>query len=484
EYINADNQLKLLQNSDPDVQRAESSKWRNAEMERFFNERTSFATETAFDLDKLRYLEKAKSIGFMTEIVFFGLKDEELAIKRVGIRVDEGGHPVSEAPIRRIWGESIQAADKAVLIADVVHFYDNTPHKMAPREVATVEHGHITHLSEDLPIWLTKMPILTSLISKYHGAKQNLANHSQKQDAPSTILDEAAKPPSIPTGSKEKGFIDVSAMQPTPATSKPPKSVGVASGTVSIFFASQSARQAKADFASGNYKDGAIHTVEAGALGVVGAGELLWHAGVGVAEPLAKRSGIVGMAIMVGETGKTLWKAGDSFMHGDNGLSVAYLKAAGINVGGAVAAAGGAVVADMAAGAALGSVLPGAGNVVGGLAGLGIGLAAGYAADKRGQKIIKEAEDVKSWSRSQKEKEIIIPAVRQQDGQAPLIDFGKLKRSKPDPTDPKLETGEIIPPATSGIDVHDTVTPNMLASFRLRRKGESPGSQPSSQNKL
>ncbi|MFY0651686.1 MAG: zeta toxin family protein [Cyclobacteriaceae bacterium] len=78
-----------------------------------FQQKSHVSFETNFsDNVIMNHVEKAKSFGYETRLIFIGLKDEAMAIKRVQIRVDRGGHFVSEATIRERYAKGLELLDK------------------------------------------------------------------------------------------------------------------------------------------------------------------------------------------------------------------------------------------------------------------------------------------------------------------------------------------------------------------------------------
>ena len=62
----------------------------------------SFAFETTLATKSyVKFIEKAKELGYLVTCLFFWLDSEELAISRVETRVKEGGHFIPEGVIRR-----------------------------------------------------------------------------------------------------------------------------------------------------------------------------------------------------------------------------------------------------------------------------------------------------------------------------------------------------------------------------------------------
>lgn len=62
----------------------------------------NFAFETTLSTKSYtKFIEKAKSKGYSVTLLFLWLNSEDLAVKRVQVRVEEGGHNIPEKVIRR-----------------------------------------------------------------------------------------------------------------------------------------------------------------------------------------------------------------------------------------------------------------------------------------------------------------------------------------------------------------------------------------------
>lgn len=102
---------------------------------------TSFVTETVFSHpSKLELLRAAADAHYQITLHVM-LIPVELAVVRVVLRVETGGHDVPEEKIRarhaRLWDHVVEA----VAIADAVRFYDNSNAEHPYRLVARYDHG-------------------------------------------------------------------------------------------------------------------------------------------------------------------------------------------------------------------------------------------------------------------------------------------------------------------------------------------------------
>ncbi len=113
--------------------------------------RQSFVTETDFSHEsKVELLRQAEAAGYRTTLHILMIP-VDLAVVRVGLRVDQGGHDVPEEKIRsrhaRLWThvcEAIGVVDEAIV-------YDSSS-AVGYRRVATYLNGHLVG-EPDWPGW-------------------------------------------------------------------------------------------------------------------------------------------------------------------------------------------------------------------------------------------------------------------------------------------------------------------------------------------
>lgn len=162
-YLNVDDRFKAMKQTNPRATFSDATAWRNNEMAKLISEKKSFVAETVFDEGKLGYIKKARKAGFETTIHFMGVESPELALERVLARVAAGGHDVDENSVRKKWAEALKVADKSVMRAEHVIFYDNSTDE-GPRMVAAFENATLTSL-DNPPSWLSKMPSIAKSIN-------------------------------------------------------------------------------------------------------------------------------------------------------------------------------------------------------------------------------------------------------------------------------------------------------------------------------
>lgn len=102
EFVNADEIAKGLSPFQPEKVAFESGRIMLNRIDELFLQNENFAFETTLATKTYKHkILKAKEQGYNTTLLFFWLKNPELAIERVKIRVKEGGHNIPEDIIRR-----------------------------------------------------------------------------------------------------------------------------------------------------------------------------------------------------------------------------------------------------------------------------------------------------------------------------------------------------------------------------------------------
>jgi predicted ABC-type ATPase len=103
--------------------------------------------ETVLSTDKYRRLViEAKRRAFEFRLIFVMLASPDLNVKRVRIRVLEGGHDVPEEKIRERWGKSIRQLPWFPDQADQAAIFDNSG--TAPRLIGRKDKGGVIIASE------------------------------------------------------------------------------------------------------------------------------------------------------------------------------------------------------------------------------------------------------------------------------------------------------------------------------------------------
>lgn len=102
EFVNTDEIAKGLSPFQPDKMKIEAGRIMLNRIKTLIERGESFAFETTLaSRTFVGLLESAKQQGYRITLLFFWLNSPDLAVHRVNIRVEEGGHTIPEEDIRR-----------------------------------------------------------------------------------------------------------------------------------------------------------------------------------------------------------------------------------------------------------------------------------------------------------------------------------------------------------------------------------------------
>lgn len=105
----------------------------------------SFAFETVFSgLDKVDFIERAKSAGYFVRLFFVGTDSPKINASRVAQRVMEGGHDVPISKIISRYTKSIANCAKVIKSVDRAYIYDNSVDDVYPSLMFRSENGLIS----------------------------------------------------------------------------------------------------------------------------------------------------------------------------------------------------------------------------------------------------------------------------------------------------------------------------------------------------
>jgi predicted ABC-type ATPase len=114
----------------------------------------SFAVETTLSGNTyLKMMTQAKQKGWQVNLIYVGVSDVQINIKRVAQRVARGGHNVPQQDVRRRYTRSLANLATAIQKADHTIIYDNST-SAGYQPVLTIEAGRVTKFVDELPEWI------------------------------------------------------------------------------------------------------------------------------------------------------------------------------------------------------------------------------------------------------------------------------------------------------------------------------------------
>jgi len=104
----------------------------------------------------IKSVNKAKSEGYYIRLLFVGIDDVTVAIKRVRKRISKGGHGVEDHIIQMRFEKLPENLKMFLPLCDTVIFYDNT---LSFRQIAIIENGKLIDCDRTLPNWFKNLKI-------------------------------------------------------------------------------------------------------------------------------------------------------------------------------------------------------------------------------------------------------------------------------------------------------------------------------------
>lgn len=120
EFVNADEIARGISPFQPESVSFQAGRIMLERIDELLNNGVDFAFETTLTtLSYLHTLKNAKEKGYSITLLYFWLKDVNLAIERVKIRVSDGGHNIPEEVVRRRYFRGIyNLTNKFIPICD------------------------------------------------------------------------------------------------------------------------------------------------------------------------------------------------------------------------------------------------------------------------------------------------------------------------------------------------------------------------------
>ncbi|WP_430451283.1 zeta toxin family protein [Rhodopirellula europaea] len=107
-------------------------------------QRTSFVFETVLSDpvgEKIGFLEECSQDGFNVILAFVAIRDAEMSIQRVGMRVSQGGHAVPMEKLRARHSRTLANLKRVIRRLPQVRIYDNSDLSKPYEHVATFLNG-------------------------------------------------------------------------------------------------------------------------------------------------------------------------------------------------------------------------------------------------------------------------------------------------------------------------------------------------------
>jgi predicted ABC-type ATPase len=161
EFVNADEIAKGISPFQPEKVALQAGKIMLRRLDELMQQGEDFAFETTLSTKSYQQtVLKAQQQGYLVSLLFFWLKNVELAKQRVAFRVLEGGHNIPEAVIERRYHRGLHNLFELYMpICDNVMLFDNS--NKTPIFVMEVEKNQLTTVFNE--------KLLFKIKNSYHG---------------------------------------------------------------------------------------------------------------------------------------------------------------------------------------------------------------------------------------------------------------------------------------------------------------------------
>ena len=133
-FVNADYIAKALSPYGPESSGIAAGRVMLARMREFLNRRETFAFESTLASRSFApFLRNASAQGYVVHVIYVSLESADLALRRVRLRVERGGHDIPEATVRRRYRRRIMNLFQLYQpLADGWSVWDNSGDDLVP----------------------------------------------------------------------------------------------------------------------------------------------------------------------------------------------------------------------------------------------------------------------------------------------------------------------------------------------------------------
>ncbi len=129
--------------------------------------KTDFAYETNFNANPMHWIQQFITAGFEIHLIYFCLKNTELAKERVAIRYENGGHYVSNREVEQRYKSGFENLNNLFSNFDTLLLLETSQHNKLPRTVVHLKKKSTHQLFPPIPRYLVQIcPKLFSYIRK------------------------------------------------------------------------------------------------------------------------------------------------------------------------------------------------------------------------------------------------------------------------------------------------------------------------------
>ncbi len=127
-------------------------------------QQNDFCYETNFDAEPLYWPQIFRKRGYMLNLIFFCIDNQEIARHRIQVRTEFNGHFVDNKTIDIKWKAGYKNVNLHYTFFDNVLFVDNSTHNQRYKNLLQIEKGQIVLMSDELPDYFThRLPEISKL---------------------------------------------------------------------------------------------------------------------------------------------------------------------------------------------------------------------------------------------------------------------------------------------------------------------------------
>lgn len=145
-----------------DLEYREKMAWNKTQQEfenaihQSISHRTDFSYETNFNYEPLFWINQFKAAGFNIHLMFFSLQSPELAIERVAIRYENGGHYVTNSEVIQRYHDGFTNLNQTFEIFDSIMILEVSTENEIPKTLIKYLKGTTCDIKKTLPDYFTK----------------------------------------------------------------------------------------------------------------------------------------------------------------------------------------------------------------------------------------------------------------------------------------------------------------------------------------
>lgn len=134
-------------------------------IETSLNQNKDFCYETNFDNDPIYWAEKFKKKGFTLDLIFFCIKNQEIARHRVQVRTEFKGHFVNNKTIDIKWKAGYKNINKHFMFFDNLLLIDNSTTNGIYSNILQIENEKVELMTDQIPDYFERrFPDIYTLI--------------------------------------------------------------------------------------------------------------------------------------------------------------------------------------------------------------------------------------------------------------------------------------------------------------------------------